>query len=138
MASQWKKVSQLIYNLQVVEIRELCIKKVERINFGYVWIGSRSEKERGIDRIKRAIFKNECNNGGLNMTDVDCLNRALKLRQFIRANSVDHPIKTIQKYCLEKLVHTDTILQEYHNLTTLDAVVRSAQSTINKIHVVSL
>ena len=48
-------MSQLIYNLQVVEIRELCIKKVERINFGYVWIGSRSEKERGIDRIKRLI-----------------------------------------------------------------------------------
>ena len=65
------------------------------------------------------------------MTDVDCLNRALKLRQFIRANSVDHPIKTIQKYCLEKLGHTGTILQEYHKLTTLDAVVRSAQSTIN-------
>ena len=43
-------MSQLIYNLQVVEIKELCIKKVERINFGYVWIGSRSEKERGIDQ----------------------------------------------------------------------------------------
>ena len=50
------------------------IKKVERINFGYVWIGSRSEKERGIDRIKRAVFKNEYMHGGLNMTDVDCLN----------------------------------------------------------------
>ena len=65
------------------------------------------------------------------MTDVDCLNRALKLRQFIRANSVDHPIKTIQKFCLEKVGHTSTIVQEYHKLTTLDAVVRSAQSTIN-------
>ena len=40
-------------------------------------------------------------------------------------------IKTIQKYCLEKLGHTSTIFQEYHKLTTLDAVVRSAQSTIN-------
>jgi hypothetical protein len=126
-------LSQLIYNLQVVEIRELCIKKVERINFGYVWIGSRSEKERGIDRIKRAIFKNEYVNGGLKMTDVDCLNRALKLRQCIRANSVDHPIRIIQKYCLEKLGHTSTILQEYHKLTTLDAVVRSAQSTLNML-----
>ena len=60
-------MSQLIYNLQVVEIKELCIKKVERINFGYVWIGSRSDKERGIDRIKRAVFKNAYVNGGLNM-----------------------------------------------------------------------
>ena len=38
---------------------------MERINFGYVWIGSRSDKERGIDRIKRAVFKNEYVNGGL-------------------------------------------------------------------------
>ena len=96
-------ISQLIYNLQVVEIKELCIKKVERINFGYVWIGSRSEKERGIDRIKRAVFKNEYLDGGLNMTDVNCLNRALKLRQFVRANSVDHPIKIIQKKKKKKI-----------------------------------
>ena len=89
------------------------------------------DKERGIDRIKRAVFKNEYVNGGLNMIDVDCLNRALKLRQFIRANYVDHPIRIIQKYCLERLGHTSTIVQEYHKLTTLDAVVRSAQSTIN-------
>ena len=47
------------------------------------------------------------------MTDVGCLNKALKLKQFIRTNTVDHPIRTIQKYCLEKLGHTGTILQEY-------------------------
>ena len=36
-------MSQLIYNLQVVEIKELCIKKVERINFGYVRVIRREE-----------------------------------------------------------------------------------------------
>ena len=65
------------------------------------------------------------------MTDMECLNRSLKLRQFIRANGANHLIKTIQKYCLEKLGHTNTILQEYEKQTSKDAVVRSAQSTIN-------
>ena len=32
---------------------------------------------------------------------------------------------------MEKLGHTDTIVQEYEKLTSKDAVVRSAQSTIN-------
>ena len=77
-----------------------------------MWIGSKSDKERGIDRIKKAVFKNDYDSGGLNMTDMECLNRSLKLRQFIRANGANHPIKTIQKYCLEKLGHTDTIVQD--------------------------
>ena len=50
-------MSQLIYNLQVVEIRELCIKKVERINFGYVWIGSRSEKEEELIELREQFLK---------------------------------------------------------------------------------
>ena len=50
-----------------------------------------SEKERGIDRIKRSVLKNSYEAGGLNITDIDCLNRSLKLRQYIRANGVNHP-----------------------------------------------
>ena len=43
-------ISQLIYNLQVIiDTKETCMKLIEKINFGYVWIGSRSDKERGID-----------------------------------------------------------------------------------------
>ena len=52
-----------------------CIIRTERSNFGFVWIGAKSEKERGIDRIKRAVLKNNYDEGGLNITDVECLNR---------------------------------------------------------------
>ena len=89
------------------------MKKVEKINFGFVWIGSKSDKERGIDRIKRAVFKNGYDSGVLNMTDMDCLNRSLKLKQFVRANGVNHTKKAIQKYCIEKLGHTNTVVKEY-------------------------
>ena len=86
-------------------LNEESIKQIERIIFGFIWQSSQSEKEKGIDRIKRSILKNEIGQGGLNVTDVDCLNRALKLRQFIRANNTKHPIKQIQKYCFEKSRH---------------------------------
>ena len=56
----------------------------ELIEFRFIWLGSQSLKERGVDRIKRSILKNEIVKGGLNVTDIECLNMALKLRQYMR------------------------------------------------------
>ena len=56
-----------------------------------------------MDRIKRSVIKNDYCEGGLNITDIDCLNRSLKLRQFIRASKTRHPIRVIQKFCMEQL-----------------------------------
>ena len=110
-------LSQLIYNLQVHRINEESLKQIERIIFGFVWQSSQSKNEKGIDRIKRSILKNEISEGGLNITDIDCLNRALKLKQFIRANNSKHPIKQIQKYCSEKSGYNSTgILKEYNKM----------------------
>ena len=61
------------------------MKRVEQIIFGNVWPGSRGEKERGVDRIKRAVLKNDYGEGGLNITDVDCLNKASNLRQYMHS-----------------------------------------------------
>ena len=46
-------LSQLIYVLQVYGIREVCVKRIDRIIFGNIWLSSRSEKERGIDEISK-------------------------------------------------------------------------------------
>jgi hypothetical protein len=51
-------LSQLVYVLQVVHIDDECIKKLERIMYGFIWLGTKSDKERGIDRIKRSVLKN--------------------------------------------------------------------------------
>ena len=63
-------LSQLVYSLQVLEVRKRCIIRIERSSFGFLWIGCRSEKEKGIDRIKRSVLKNGYECGGLNITDV--------------------------------------------------------------------
>ena len=116
-------------------LNEKSVKQIERIIFGFIWQSSRSEKEKGIDRIKRSVLKNDISEGGLNVTDVDCLNRALKLRQFIIANNTKHPIKQIQKYCLEKSGYNyDGINKEYNKTTESEAITEIAQTTLNLIH----
>ena len=56
-------LSQLIYGMQVIEIKDTCIKKIEQIMFGYIWLRSGSDKERGICRIKRGALKNKYGEG---------------------------------------------------------------------------
>jgi hypothetical protein len=96
-------------------------------------VSSGSEGDKGIDRIKRSILKNDIAEGGLNITDVECLNSSLKLRQFIRANKSRHPIKTIQGYCMEKLGYNSEIQQEYDKIMKKEEVTRIAQIAINNL-----
>jgi hypothetical protein len=121
-------LSQLIYNMQTYKFKEEELKQTEKIIFNFLW--STSENPIGIDRIKRAIMKNEYIEGGMSVTDVECLNRALKLRQFIRANNSEHPISKVQTILngRHKLVK-----QEYCNPTEEESICFSAQLTINSL-----
>jgi len=120
-------LSQLIYNMQSYVFKTEEIIQTERIIFKFLW--SNGETQNGVDRIKRSIMKNKISKGGLNMTDVECLNRSLKLRQFIRAQKSCHVISDIQKY----LTGSTNILQEYRKISKEEAICYSAQDTINKI-----
>ena len=117
--------------MQVCKIKETCIKLIEKIIFGFIWRAHRSERDRGIDRIKRSILKNKYVEGGLNVTDMECLDRSLKTRQFVRADRSGHPIKSIQLYCIEMLGQNKAIDQGYNKITNSECVTMVAQSTIN-------
>ena len=117
--------------MQVCKIEEKCIKLIEKIIFGFIWRSHRSERDRGIDRIKRSILKNKYVEGGLNVTDIECLDRSLKTRQFVRADRSNHPIKLIQLYCVEMLGQNKSIDQGYGKITNRECVTMIAQSTIN-------
>jgi hypothetical protein len=41
----------------------------------FPWVSCKSDIEQGIDRIMRSIFKKDIAEGGLNMTDIECLNK---------------------------------------------------------------
>jgi exonuclease III len=119
--------SQIIYNMQSYNFEKEEITEIERTVFKFIW--SNSETQNGVDRIKRSIMKNDYQNGGMSITDYECLNRSLKLRQFIRANKTNHPISNIQD-CLSNSKH---LQHEYKIVTSKEAICEVAQDTINRI-----
>ncbi len=75
-------------------------------------------------------MKNDYSKGGMKVTDVECLNRALQLKQFIRASTSKHPISNIQLHLTSV---KNCIQQEYHRITTEEAICRTSQETMNII-----
>jgi len=69
----------------------------------------------------------------MRVTDVDCLNKALKLRQFIRACDTKHPISKIQAFLTTNNTNDGSIKQEYSKVTNDEQICHSAQIAINSI-----
>ena len=124
-------LSQLIYNMQAYQLEEKEIVQIERIIFGFLW--STSKNEKGIDRISRSVMKNEYLKGGLMVTDVECLDRALKTRQFIRASRSNHPISNLQAYLTNQNEKDFNLKFEYCNINHEENICSRAQSTLNII-----
>ncbi len=120
-------LSQIIYNMQSYGFDNAELIYTERAIFRFLW--STSENPNGIDRIKRAIMKNEYSKGGMKITDVECLDRSLKLKQFIRANNSKHAMSKIQSFLSTK--SGNCITQEYANVTEAESICGSAQNTLN-------
>jgi hypothetical protein len=124
-------LSQLIYNLQSYGIRTPELTDIERTIFDFLW--SKGDGRKGVDRIKRSIMKNEYSEGGINVTDIECLNRSLKLKQFIRAAQTNHPIAYIQQILSTDKINHYTVRFEYRKVTESEAICTAAHDTLNRI-----
>jgi hypothetical protein len=78
-------------------------------------------------------MKNDYSEGGIKVTDVECLNKSLKLRQFIRASSSKHPISKIQQALTSEGLHNQILTQEYSKVNEGETICKSAQETLNII-----
>jgi hypothetical protein len=78
-------------------------------------------------------MKNEYDKGGMKVTDVECLERSLKLRQFIRASTSKHVISKIQNLITNGNTKDHHIKQEYEKVTNRESICKSAQETLNVI-----
>jgi exonuclease III len=124
-------LSQLIYNMQSVRFLPPEIINAEREIFKFIWLTN--EKQNGIDRISRSIMKNDYENGGMKVPDIECLDRSLKLRQVVRAQNSNHVISRIQTLALGHKVNEHELRQEYCNITDKEDLCSSAQETLNII-----
>jgi len=125
-------ISQLIYTMQMCEYKENEIKRIENMIFKFLW-NKRWNGNSAPDRIKREVLKQDYKDGGLKVPDITIINKALKLRQFLRSIKADHPICTIQSYVTEKLDYDFVYQQEYARITKLEKVTEIAQHAINTI-----
>ncbi len=57
-------ISQIVYNLSLLEIRPETIKHINKSMFSFLWHSR--------DRIKRNVLIGEYENGGLKMIDIEC------------------------------------------------------------------
>jgi hypothetical protein len=113
-------LSQLIYNMQSFEFKMVDLKNAEKIIFKFLW--SSRDNQNGLERIKRSVMKNDYELGGMKVTDVECLDRSLKLRQFIRASKSKHVIANIQEFVTEKSKNSNIIRQEYFKIATKEDI----------------
>jgi hypothetical protein len=122
-------LSQLIYNLQCYEMKAKEMKHVEKLIFKFIWCKEWANN-RWVERIRRKVLKNEYEEGGLRAPDIECLDKSLKLKQFIRASCSSHPIAMLQKISAENLHNKEVINIEYDRVDK-DGIIGSAQRTIN-------
>ena len=78
-------------------------------------------------------MKNDYSKGGMKVTDVESLNRSLKLKQFMRAYNSNHVISKIQALISTKSGSGHHLHQEYQNVTDEESICKSAQETLNFI-----
>jgi hypothetical protein len=125
-------ILQLIYNMQSIKFEKEHLTLVERAIFGFLW-GSKELDSRARDRVKRSIMKNDYDKGGLKITDIECLDKALKLKQYIRANRSRHNISNVQKFCSEARGNKFPLAQEFNQIADQEDVCNIAQKTLNSI-----
>jgi len=126
-------ISQLIYSMQCIKVKELDLKLIEKLIFGFLWSKKNIESVRAGDRVKRSIMKNDYCKGGLKITDIECMDRSLKLKQYIRASYSAHIIKEVQLLCVETSDSHNVLEQEFSKITEKEGVCKIAQETINII-----
>ncbi len=123
-------LSQLIYSLQMCDIKQAEIKHTENLIFRFLW-NKKWTGNTAPDRIKRSVLKLPYESGGLRAPDIDVLNKALKTKQFLRAMSTKHIISDIQKFILEKEGYFEYFKTEYAKTCKLDPVIEGYQVTTN-------
>jgi hypothetical protein len=116
--------------LQCYGILQKELVLVERLIFKFVW-SKDWNKLHVCERLKRSVLKAEYEEGGLKAPDIECLDRSLKLKQFLRASKSKHMIASFQIYSSENLGYDEVIKQDYPKLSQDDWVLKVGQETIN-------
>ena len=83
-------VSQLIYLMQSMSLKNSDFKKFNAILYKFIW-NKHFGAAKAPDRIKREIINTPIEHGGFGMIDIEALDRSLKLKMLARLTVSTHP-----------------------------------------------
>jgi hypothetical protein len=119
-------LSQIIYQMQCLEIPVTYLKEIESIMYNFIWTKAGSVQSKHVERIARKNIIKPLNLGGFGMINIHSLDASLKIKQVTRASVSNHPIGLAQG-------SLNDLLTPFHNLTgTKEAVLKNAHSVIDK------
>jgi exonuclease III len=92
-------LSQLIYSLQNTYFEDKDLFEINRICFQFIW-KLKPDKSKAFERVSRFNMKKSKKDGGISAPDIYCINKALKVKQFLRSNDPksSHFIVTLQNH----------------------------------------
>jgi hypothetical protein len=93
-------ISQVIYLMQSVTLKECHIKRINALLYKFIW-NRHYLAAKAPERIKRDIVCTPIKCGGLGMLDIADLDRSLKLKMYGRLLVTKHPFLTIIKNNLD-------------------------------------
>jgi len=79
------------------------------------------------------VMKSNYASGGLKIADIECLDKSLKLRQYIKASRSSHNIAKIQIFCAESVGSKVILASEFGSITKDECVSSVAQQIMNII-----
>jgi hypothetical protein len=83
-------ISQIIYMLQCLSIKECHIKSINHVLYKFIW-NRHYRAAKAPERIKREILCTDTKLGGFGMLDVADLDKSLKIKMFWRMSYSNHP-----------------------------------------------
>ena len=89
-------VSQVIFLMQSMTIKEPDFKKLNSLLYKFIW-NRHYLAAKAPERIRREIVNKNIRLGGLGMLDIEALDKGLKVRTLGRINSTSHPMSLLLK-----------------------------------------
>jgi hypothetical protein len=112
-------------------LNQVSLKSIERGCFEFLW-NKKHNKSKAYERINRHKLKLFVSEGGINAPDIYSLDKALKVRQYIRSSqdNEDHSIYSLQK------LNLGLDMDRLYNSKTCNSFVNHALSGLSDLGII--
>lgn len=118
-------LSQILYSMQNTFFSNDTLQKINSICFNFLW-NKKPDKTKAYERVSRLKLLKPRFAGGINAPCIDSIDKALKVKQFLRSLSCSHPINSFQKEIIGEL-------HLLNNITSKSKLINRVIDSINQL-----